>query len=98
MAAKKIFHVLVGFWFAGLAYTVVYLVVAVLYAWLTGTLNENGPVFFILPRFAMILSAPIPLAVGIIMWGSRRYVGIGVMAFGAASFVYWLTVGPGNIW
>jgi hypothetical protein len=98
MVAKKIFHVLVGFWIASNAFLILYLVGAFLYAWLTGALGVNGPLFFMLPRFAMILSGPLPLAVGIVMWRSRRYVGMGVMTFGVVAFAYWLTVGPVNLW
>ncbi len=38
MVAKKIFHVVVGFWFATKAFFIFYLIGAVLYAWRT----DNG--------------------------------------------------------
>ncbi len=63
MAARKIFHVWVGFWFANIVFISIYLVVSGLYVLFTHTPdNANNTLFFVLPRFAMILSAPWPWA------------------------------------
>ena len=98
MVARKIFHVLVGFWFASNAFSLLYFIGAAFYLWLTDRLDENGPLFFMLPRFAMIISAPLPRAAGIVMWRARRYVALGVMAFGAVAFVFWMTVRRVDFW
>jgi hypothetical protein len=98
MVAKKIFHVLIGFWFASKAFFIFYLIGAALYAWRTDTLDATGPIFFSLPRFAMLLSAPVPLAAGIVMWPARRYLALGIMGFGLVASVFWQTTKRTAFW
>lgn len=46
MAARKVFHVLVGFWVANKGFIFLYLISTGLYIFFTGTANEtNGPLF-----------------------------------------------------
>lgn len=94
MVAKKIFHVFVGFWFANVVYVSLYLLGVALYFWLVTTPDDrNTPIFLLLPRFAMILSAPLPLAVGFVIWRSRKYVAIGMLMFAVVSSACWMTIG-----
>jgi hypothetical protein len=93
MVAKKIFHVLVGFWFTCYAFLFLYFAVATLYAWLTDMSDDVDGPLFALPRLAMILSAPLPLAGGFVIWRTRRCIAMGIMAFGITAFAFWLAVG-----
>jgi len=87
MAARKVFHVLVGFRVANKGFIFLYLISTGLYIFFTGTANEtNGPLFPY-PRYAMILSGPLPLAVGVVIWRTRRYVAMGVVAYGLMTCV-----------
>jgi hypothetical protein len=94
VAAKKPFHMMVGFWFSAIVVDFAYLIGTGLYELLTGVDIESGtPVFFMFPRFAMMLSVPLPLVFGIGMFGHRRYVAIGAMTFGVVAFVCWYLMG-----
>jgi hypothetical protein len=80
----------VGFWFAGNLYLFVYLGGSAIYALATNMPYSGTSLFSPFPRFAMIASSPVPLAIGIAIWPARKYVSIGMVLFGTLAFVYWL--------
>jgi hypothetical protein len=88
--AEKAFHIFVGFWFAGNLYLFVYLGGSAIYALATNMPCSGTSLFSAFPRFAMIASSPVPLAIGIAIWPARKYVSTGMVLFGTLAFVYWL--------
>jgi len=79
--AKKAFHIFVGFWFAGNLYLFVYVGGSAIYALATNLPDSGTSLFSAFPRFAMIASSPVPLAIGIAIGASRKYVSIGMVVF-----------------
>jgi hypothetical protein len=94
MVARKIFHVLVGFSFGGAISTLAYLGGGAIYSSIHDTAVDPGaPFATMLPRYAMITSVALPLAVGVGAWRARRYVAIGLLFCGVASLICWLVLG-----
>ena len=98
MVARKVFHVLVGFWFANLVFFPCYVAGVLLYAAVHGVPDDpSRSVFALLPRYGMMASVALPLAVGFVIWESRRYVAIGILIFAASSLVCWVALGRATL-
>jgi hypothetical protein len=93
MVAKKLFHVWVGFIFAGNVFIFTYLGGVLIYLAIHDSADDPATsIFSSFPRFAPVSSVALPLALGVGAWRSRRYVSIGMLFYALASLTCWLVV------
>jgi len=93
MVAKKLFHVWVGFIFATNVFVFTYFGGGLIYSVIHPSADDPAAsIFSSLPRFALISSVALPLAIGVGAWRSRRYVAIGVLFYAFASLICWVVV------
>jgi|SRR5579859_3817966 hypothetical protein len=96
MVARKIFHVFVGFTAGNTAFFFVYIAGEFLYSLFRGDVDHSvGPLFGDLPRFALITSVALPLALAVVIWKwkGRQYVATGFLVSALSSLVFWLVFG-----
>jgi hypothetical protein len=91
MVARKIFHVLVGFFCGSLAFSFTYFAGSFIDSLIRGASGDAATSLFRdLPRLAMITSIALPLALAVVVWRSRRYIALGLLAFSLLSLTWWL--------
>ena len=90
MVARKIFHVLVGFWFGNMIFAFTYLGSSGLYYWWV----DRWPTPTDLTKFAAMTGVALPLALGVAAWKARRYIAIGLVLCAVASFCWVVLLRP----
>jgi hypothetical protein len=97
MVARRLFHVWVGFFCGGLAFSLVYFLGSLIDSLIRGAAGDSPTSLFgYLPGYAMITSVALPLALAAVVWRSRKYVALGLLLFSFFSLVLCLTWGSPN--
>ena len=77
MVARKVFQVYVGFCCGSLAFTFTYFAGSFIDSLIHGAVGDS---FFRDPGYAMITSVALPLALAFVVWRSRKYVAVWLVA------------------